>query len=219
MRRAAPVRADRANAPAWIDDHGIRSGLGNAARSRASQRQNTQIQCTGDCCCHGIPRNTRWMSAYHPPTARRTTRDFLVSGLAAFRMCPVIDPHDLQRFIDAQASQYGAALAELRTGEKRSHWMWFIFPQLRGLGSSRNAELYGVASLVEARAYLRVPFIRRTPARMRARSAASAWSQRGGDSGVHRRHEISFLPYAVSKGGSSRTAVLKGTGPVFRRHR
>ena len=71
----------------------------------------------------------------------------------------MIDPHDLQRFVDAQASQYGAALAELRTGEKRSHWMWFIFPQLRGLGSSRNAGFYGITSLAEARAYLAHPVL------------------------------------------------------------
>ena len=74
-------------------------------------------------------------------------------------MRAVIEPYDLQRFIDAQAPQYGTALAELRTGEKRSHWMWFIFPQLRGLGSSRNAEFYGISSLGEARAYLAHPVL------------------------------------------------------------
>jgi uncharacterized protein (DUF1810 family) len=69
------------------------------------------------------------------------------------------DPFNLQRFMDAQASLYATALAELRAGEKRSHWMWFIFPQLRGLGSSRNAEIYGIASLAEARAYLAHPVL------------------------------------------------------------
>jgi uncharacterized protein (DUF1810 family) len=69
------------------------------------------------------------------------------------------DPHNLQRFLDAQAPLYDTALAELRAGEKRSHWMWFIFPQLRGLGSSRNAEFYGIASLAEARAYLAHPLL------------------------------------------------------------
>lgn len=69
------------------------------------------------------------------------------------------DQFNLQRFVDAQASTYGTALAELRTGEKRSHWMWFIFPQLRGLGSSRNAEIYGITSLEEARAYLAHPVL------------------------------------------------------------
>lgn len=69
------------------------------------------------------------------------------------------DPCNLQRFIDAQAPLYGTALAELRGGKKRSHWMWFIFPQLRGLGSSRNAEFYGITSLAEARAYLAHPVL------------------------------------------------------------
>ena len=72
---------------------------------------------------------------------------------------PVSDPYNLQRFIDAQAAVYGAALAELLAGEKRSHWMWFIFPQLRGLGSSRNADFFGLTSLAEAQAYLAHPVL------------------------------------------------------------
>ncbi len=50
------------------------------------------------------------------------------------------DPYDLQRFVDAQASVYDQVLAELHAGRKRSHWMWFVFPQLRGLGRSAMAE-------------------------------------------------------------------------------
>jgi uncharacterized protein (DUF1810 family) len=69
------------------------------------------------------------------------------------------DPHDLQRFIDAQESIYEIALAELRAGSKRSHWMWFIFPQLRGLGLSPTAQFYGIASLDEAAAYLEHPLL------------------------------------------------------------
>jgi uncharacterized protein (DUF1810 family) len=64
------------------------------------------------------------------------------------------DPFDLQRFIDAQQPVYAQALAELRAGRKTSHWMWFIFPQIRGLGSSPMAQHYAIASLDEARAYL-----------------------------------------------------------------
>ena len=64
------------------------------------------------------------------------------------------DPFDLQRFIDAQAPVYERALAELRAGTKRTHWMWFVFPQLRGLGSSLMAHRFGISSLEEARAYL-----------------------------------------------------------------
>ncbi len=65
------------------------------------------------------------------------------------------DPFDLKRFVDAQAPVYDKVLEELRRGRKRSHWMWFVFPQLRGLGSSPTAVHYGISSLEEARAYLR----------------------------------------------------------------
>ena len=60
----------------------------------------------------------------------------------------------LERFLDAQASTYEQARAELAAGQKRSHWMWFIFPQIRGLGSSSMAQRYAIASLAEAQAYL-----------------------------------------------------------------
>jgi len=61
---------------------------------------------------------------------------------------------DLQRFVDAQAPLYSRVAAELAAGEKRSHWMWFVFPQLKGLGRSAMAERYGIAGADEARAYL-----------------------------------------------------------------
>lgn len=64
------------------------------------------------------------------------------------------DPHNLQRFIDAQGGVYEVALEEIRAGSKTSHWMWFIFPQLKGLGHSQTAKFYGIASLEEARSYL-----------------------------------------------------------------
>jgi uncharacterized protein (DUF1810 family) len=64
------------------------------------------------------------------------------------------DPFDLKRFVDAQAPVYGNVVGELRDGRKRSHWMWFVFPQLRGLGGSPTAVHYGISSLDEARAYL-----------------------------------------------------------------
>lgn len=69
------------------------------------------------------------------------------------------DPHDLQRFVDAQASSYATARDELASGRKRSHWMWFIFPQIHGLGSSAMAQRYAIASLAEATAYLRHPVL------------------------------------------------------------
>ena len=72
---------------------------------------------------------------------------------------PVDDPFDLQRFVTAQAPVFETALAELRAGHKRSHWMWFVFPQLSGLGVSPTAQFYGLASLAEARAYLAHPLL------------------------------------------------------------
>lgn len=65
-----------------------------------------------------------------------------------------VDPFDLRRFVDAQARVYPTVMAELREGHKRSHWIWFVFPQLSGLGSSAMAERYAISSLAEARAYL-----------------------------------------------------------------
>jgi uncharacterized protein (DUF1810 family) len=67
----------------------------------------------------------------------------------------VSDPFDLQRFVDAQEQVYDRVLGELRAGRKRSHWIWFIFPQVAGLGSSQTAARYAISSLDEARAYLR----------------------------------------------------------------
>ena len=69
------------------------------------------------------------------------------------------DPHDLERFVRAQAPVWDEVRAELASGRKRSHWMWFIFPQLRGLGRSATAERYGIASRAEANAYLAHPLL------------------------------------------------------------
>jgi len=69
------------------------------------------------------------------------------------------DPHQLERFIRAQASDYQRALAEIRAGQKRSHWMWYVFPQWIGLGSSPMAERYAIRSRSEAEAYLAHPVL------------------------------------------------------------
>ena len=71
------------------------------------------------------------------------------------------DPFYLQRFFDAQAHTYQQALAELRAGEKRTHWMWFVFPQLAGLGRSGMAQRFAISGLPEARAYLGHPTLSR----------------------------------------------------------
>ncbi|MGA7827029.1 MAG: DUF1810 domain-containing protein [Geobacteraceae bacterium] len=69
------------------------------------------------------------------------------------------DPFDLDRFISAQERSYDSVLAELRSGQKRSHWMWFIFPQIVGLGRSSTAQHYAIKSLEEARQYLNHPLL------------------------------------------------------------
>lgn len=69
------------------------------------------------------------------------------------------DPYDLERFVRAQEPVYSRALAELSAGAKSSHWMWFIFPQLAGLGHSATARAFALASLQEARAYLAHPLL------------------------------------------------------------
>lgn len=74
-------------------------------------------------------------------------------------MIPPPAPHALTRFIDAQHAIYAQALAELHAGHKHSHWMWFIFPQLAGLGSSAMARAYAIRDLDEARAYLAHPVL------------------------------------------------------------
>ncbi|MBA2920683.1 DUF1810 family protein [Sphingomonas sp. MAH-20] len=69
------------------------------------------------------------------------------------------DPHHLQRFVDAQEWAFADALAELGAGQKRTHWMWFIFPQLAELGRSETARFFGIRSADEAQAYLAHPLL------------------------------------------------------------
>jgi uncharacterized protein (DUF1810 family) len=87
------------------------------------------------------------------------------------------DPHELERFVSAQneGGTYRAALSELRAGAKRTHWMWFVFPQIAGLGSSPTARRYAIASLQEARAYLDHPVLG-----PRLRESAAALVEREG---------------------------------------
>jgi uncharacterized protein (DUF1810 family) len=69
-------------------------------------------------------------------------------------MDAVKDTYDLQRFLEAQAGVYVHVCAELRAGRKKSHWMWFVFPQIRGLGNSPMAVRYAISGMEEARTYL-----------------------------------------------------------------
>lgn len=66
----------------------------------------------------------------------------------------------MDRFLKAQAGSYDAALREIRAGQKRSHWIWYIFPQIQGLGMSSIAQYYAIESLEEAKAYLQEPTLR-----------------------------------------------------------
>ncbi len=86
-------------------------------------------------------------------------------------------PDPLARFVDAQRGSYATALAELRRGAKRSHWMWYVFPQIAGLGSSAMARTYALADLAEARAYLAHPLL---GARLRE-SVDALLEHRGGE--------------------------------------
>jgi uncharacterized protein (DUF1810 family) len=69
------------------------------------------------------------------------------------------DPHNLQRFLDAQHPIYGQVRDELQAGQKDSHWMWFVFPQMKGLGRSTTAQKYAIQSIDEAKAYLDHPLL------------------------------------------------------------
>ena len=70
-----------------------------------------------------------------------------------------MDINSLERFVEAQEKMYSTAMKEIQNGKKRSHWMWYIFPQLRGLGRSSMAHIYGISELDEAKAYLKHPIL------------------------------------------------------------
>ena len=71
----------------------------------------------------------------------------------------ITDPFNLQRFVNAQQEEYEDVCAELRAGRKSSHWIWFIFPQMKGLGVSSTSNWFGISSLGEAQAYLQHPVL------------------------------------------------------------
>jgi uncharacterized protein (DUF1810 family) len=69
------------------------------------------------------------------------------------------DPYDLKRFVDAQEMSYQHAIAELHDGQKRTHWMWYVFPQFEGLGTSHTSKRFAIKSIEEANAYLAHPLL------------------------------------------------------------
>ena len=89
-------------------------------------------------------------------------------------MNPASDPFNLQRFVDAQDGVFDEALAELKNGAKQSHWMWFIFPQIGGLGQSATSRHFAIGSLNEAQAYLHHPVL--GPRLVQCVDAVLAWA-------------------------------------------
>jgi uncharacterized protein (DUF1810 family) len=109
-----------------------------------------------------MPARSTKPSATEPPGSclHRSTY-VLYRALVVQGRCSVADSFDPDRFVQAQANSYDAALAEIMRGNKRSHWMWYIFPQLDGLGRSETARFYAIRSIDDARAYLAHPVLGR----------------------------------------------------------
>jgi len=114
------------------------------------------------------------------------------------------DPFHLQRFVDAQedAAIYARALGELRAGRKRGHWIWFVFPQFAGLGSSPMSQAYAIRSLDEARAYLEHPVLgprlrESTEALLAANSDTSAEAILGGIDAIKVRSSMTLFHRAA----------------------
>ena len=113
------------------------------------------------------------------------------------------DPYDLQRFVAAQdeAGTYARAVEELRAGRKRSHWIWFVFPQIAGLGRSPMARRYAIASLDEARAYAAHPVLgarlRECAAILTGLSGVSAEHVLGGIDAIKLRSSMTLFARAV----------------------
>lgn len=121
------------------------------------------------------------------------------------------DPFDLARFIDAQRGSYDQALRELTAGHKRSHWMWFIFPQLAGLGSSSMAQRYAISALAEARAYLQHSMLgerlRTCTAAVNAVSGRSAHQIFGAPDDIKFRSSMTLFAAADPGEAAFRTAL------------
>ncbi|BBY20505.1 DUF1810 domain-containing protein [Mycobacterium stomatepiae] len=123
------------------------------------------------------------------------------------------DPFDLTRFVVAQAPVYGSVVEELRGGRKRGHWMWYIFSQLRGLGSSPTAVHYGISSLQEARAYLRHELLgprlhecTQLVNRVQGRSIAEIF---GSPDDLKLRSSMTLFALAADDGGQDFTTLLE----------
>lgn len=116
------------------------------------------------------------------------------------------DQFNLARFINAQAPIFETALAEIRRGDKRSHWMWFVFPQLAGLGSTTMARTYAIRSLDEARAFLGDPLLG-----LRLRHCVTALDEVSGTTAENIFGEVD----AVKLRSSLTLFIEAGAGPLF----
>jgi uncharacterized protein (DUF1810 family) len=119
-----------------------------------------------------------------------------------------VSSEGLERFVEAQEPVYATALRELRQGRKQSHWMWFVFPQLRGLGASGTAWFYGIESRAEAEAYLDHPLLG-----PRLRECVETVNSTSGRSAV----QIFGTVDAMKLRSSATLFEVAGGGPAFRR--
>lgn len=156
----------------------------------------------------------RWRVTSIGHCKRRLTNDRLLEASVRVSMSADdrVDPHDLQRFLAAQASSYEAALAELRAGRKRGHWIWYIFPQLKGLGVSPSSEFYGLSGLDEARAYLGHPVLgsrlRACVAAMLAHDGLSAEAALGATDAMKLRSSLTLFARAAPEDDALFTSAL-----------
>ena len=116
------------------------------------------------------------------------------------------DPFDLSRFVAAQDLVFDTAVAELKAGRKETHWMWFVFPQLRALGRSPTASFYGIGSIEEARAYLEHPVLRDRSTK--AVDAVLGVSGHSAHIPLARRSQIPLVDDAVQRNGGRRRGGL-----------
>jgi uncharacterized protein (DUF1810 family) len=107
------------------------------------------------------PAGVPFGSAYQCGSGQSDEAAFLLSGAVAQPEISMDDPYDLRRFVAAQdvGGTYDQAIVELRRGRKTGHWMWFVFPQIAGLGQSQTSRKFAISSLEEARAYLAHPVL------------------------------------------------------------
>ena len=126
---------------------------------------------------------------------------------------PNADTFNLQRFVDAQSAVYDTVRGELRRGRKHSHWMWFIFPQIAGLGHSVMAQRYAISSYAEARAYLEHPILgprlRECTRLVLAVDRKSAYEILGSPDDMKFRSSLTLFSYATADNQIFRDALQK----------